>query len=90
MKIGDKVHCIKNRYSIDLSRIHTIGKKYTVIDINISVNIIIVQSNDDYYSHTVFHFEGNSKNNCIFKDYFITDKEMRNLKIKKLKDVESR
>lgn len=90
MKIGDKVHCIRNRYSIDLSIIHTIGKKYTLIDMNINTNIILVQSNDSYYEHCIFYFKGFLNHNYIFKDYFITNEEMRNLKIKKLKNVESR
>ena len=92
MKKGDKVHCIKNRYSINLNVIHTKGKKYTINDI--SSNIVLIESNDGYYGHCIFYIDAPTSGSFIFSnvfsEFFLTEKEMRNLKLKNLTDVENK
>lgn len=74
MKIGDKIFCIKSKLNHN-----TKGKTYKIFHIN-NINEILVTTNDWYlgnvYNTTDYKFE----------DYFVTEKQLRKLKLEKLND----
>lgn len=88
MKIGEKVYCIKTRdLSYDGVVLNKSGKIYEVISNNVytsSDNAITISNDineDSYYYTTV-----NDGRHYYLYEYFITVKEQRRLKIKKLND----
>lgn len=80
MKIGDKVLCIKNRFSVVYNKnIFEKNNYYTITKIySYSVDI------DEYTFSTT---ETNGSKFWIYSEYFITDKERRKQKLKKLNET---
>ncbi len=84
MKVGDKVYCTCTRYDLDSKdhtndKILTEGKYYTISEIE--DNFIRITSDLDY----VFNYRKlHSDLFYSFDDFFMTEKEHRKVKLKKI------
>jgi len=85
MKIGDKLYCIKYRYSIELFKIYTIGESYEIK--SITDNVVMVFADHSYYGPCKFIINGDSEKNYVIKDYFLTEQEYRKQKLEKLNEI---
>ena len=88
MKVGDVVVAKKSR--IVYGNIHTIkGKSYIITDIKSCVIQVSCEKDSGITAADYRNFiadESDHKNFHIFSDYFYNTKELRNLKLKKLKN----
>jgi len=87
-KIGDKLRCTKDRGIMNLA-----GKEYEIKKLNIKDNVISVYIED--YSNKIFNYcdyrifkinEDDHAKTWLLSDHFMSLKEERKLKLKKLNE----
>lgn len=84
MKKGDVVICIKSRSGVT-STLLTKGKKYYIKDID-DYNVSTSCDESIYHISCHFIFKGDTRNSYIFSEYFMTIKEDRLNKLKKINE----
>ncbi len=82
MKIGDKVYCIKEYYNDRLNRKFKVGDFYT-IDFIIDFYRLDVHSHKVVINNMQFDLNNYYTFTSKFNEYFITNKEYRQEKLKK-------
>ena len=91
IKIGDKVYCKKTRktYNTGLEKIYLRGKYYTVTGVY-DDNIIIESENKTNYRFILEnHMYINSNIYYEFFKHFLSENELRKLKLRKLKRLKT-
>ena len=84
MKEGDVIICIKKRDAITTTLI-TKGKKYHIRDID-DYNVTTSCDKNIYHISCHFILKGDPMNSYIFSEYFITMKEHRLNKLRKINE----
>jgi hypothetical protein len=86
MKVGDEVYCIKSRNNLNLK-----NNTYHILKIDNNKNdiLISVEHNQIHINcHYLYHNTStlSKKNFYCFEEYFISESELRKLKLKKLNE----
>jgi len=90
MKVGDKYICKKNRFYADTFEcgyINIIGLEYSITEILGNIISVTCEKNL-YYIDSHYTILGDSVSRYIFDDYFLSEKEIRKIKLKKLKKLD--
>lgn len=84
MIVGDKILCIESREELNLK-----NNIYTILSISSDIHDIHdieVSIEKSIYYVSAHYSNMNSLDNYVFDDYFITLKDIRKLKLKKLNE----
>lgn len=85
MKVGDKLYCINDRKYIG-SPINISGKIYEILAINSYKNTTTITMSNEIGDQSFYYSLKNNTEHYYIYNYFMTIKEMRKLKLKKINE----